>query len=1099
MSTTSKPKSTSRSYPWSQKNLISFNPFPLYGLSVSDHAVRDELFIFGGLTQGKTINDLYAVEVNTMNITHIMTSGEVPGKRCRHTQLVYENNLVVFGGASEKVEDKLDEGIYILDTESKTWSKPIVNGNAPNGLIGHTATTIGSVLYIFGGQKFGKYYNDLICLDLKALKLQRKKSKFNKFSLGRSRANSVAPCWSVVNTKGEHPPVRSGHTACSYENKIYVFGGTDGHKCYNDMWCYEEKTKTWSNLSCIGFFPVPRERHAGVIVDGVIYIFGGITQKGEELNDLVAFRIANQRWYRFPQMGPSPSARYGLSMSAVNDKIFVFGGDSKQSPKPDSEGDIHILDTAKIKFPPGTLPGMPTMTRRDSSSLRQSIDSSRSEIFQDEPSTIPKILVLAPQSESEENNEQLVSSYQQPPSESRGKMKPNLVIKVPSIGDLKKHMPTDPSLRSTSTDSDQDTDERIKISPPLELRDENASTNIPQAISKIFSVDEDNVSMLDLGKKDHLVMSRPPEIESVNIDIVETKTQLDTINEETEDSENADSEEESEYSSSEEEYSHEEEFQENETPNETEIHVEGSNLRSDSEEVDAQSNADIPAQDNLDDEQPHDHQVSPLQDIREDETLEQSTHVTSHIVSPSTLDRPGIGRVKHLSLPGNLENYSLSKRGEHDYDVSLLMNRLTIQSPLVPSVSTPDKESFMSFPESGTSSPELNVDDSRVDEKEEHVMELKKYDQDIEEYKRRETWLNAELDLAKKLGYVVDLSYSDDVDLEVMMTNFGEPGSEKYRVMQSIVNMKQELAKAKEVIKTQELVASEKVMAAEKERTAALEEAALYKSKLDEFESSHKGKHDEFESPGLETSSQESEKIKKLESQLAQVLKENKLLSNQLLRYYKKTEKERTKAQSYQERENFENVRTETSNESREQVLPELEKLRARVVNSEAQLEDSNNRLSKMDSELQKHKEDSRVQVSHLKESLERYHIIFEQINTSINVTNERHDRLEKLLKKLRNKKIKYEAEVAELKVELNIKQGEVAQVEDKIKEMEKLLENIQDEGRILRLMMQEGIKELLNINIGGNKEGNIWQTMRVKQLEEELKQLKSLQDENGV
>ncbi|CAG8783663.1 14864_t:CDS:2, partial [Racocetra fulgida] len=87
------------------------------------------------------------------------------------------------------------------------------------------------------------------------------------------------------------------------------------------------------------------------IIDGIIYIFGGLDQEDKELGDLTSFQISTQRWYMFQKMGPSPSPRYLHTMSAENEKIFVFGGESNQSSKPDEDGVIHILDTSRIKYP----------------------------------------------------------------------------------------------------------------------------------------------------------------------------------------------------------------------------------------------------------------------------------------------------------------------------------------------------------------------------------------------------------------------------------------------------------------------------------------------------------------------------------------------------------------------------------------------------------------------------------------------------------------------------------------------------------------------------------------------------------------------------
>ncbi|CAG8724353.1 5833_t:CDS:2, partial [Dentiscutata heterogama] len=236
-------------------------------------------------------------------------------------------------------------------------------GRPPNGLIGHSTSLIGSVVYIFGGQNGIKYFNEMIAFDLKVLKLQRKRSRLSKFSL--NRASTPGSHWNYITpNKNEHsvPSCRSGHTACEYKDKIYIFGGSNGEKCFNDTWCYDTLNGTWSELSCTGYVPTPRERHGAARIDDILYVFGGKTHEGDVLGDLFAFKIKSQRWYKFPEMGPAASPRYDLSMAVVDqDKIFIFGGDSNGSIKPDVDGNIHVLDTSKIKFPSDTNPPKQTV------------------------------------------------------------------------------------------------------------------------------------------------------------------------------------------------------------------------------------------------------------------------------------------------------------------------------------------------------------------------------------------------------------------------------------------------------------------------------------------------------------------------------------------------------------------------------------------------------------------------------------------------------------------------------------------------------------------------------------------------------------------
>ncbi|CAG8454573.1 5924_t:CDS:10 [Diversispora eburnea] len=1058
-----------RSYPWCQKNLNLLNPFSRYDFSMSDRSINDELFVFGGLTQENATNDLYSIDITTLNVNLLTASGEIP-KKYRHTQFIYENNIIVFGGVSENPENKSDGNIYLLNTFSRAWSKYTVNGNSPDNLVGYASTIIGSTIYVFGGQNLGNYFNELMCLNLKSLKLRRKRSKL-KFSLGRSRANSVVLRWEVVNSVNKGPSSRSGHSACAYDNKIYIFGGTDGRKCFNDIWSFNVETGIWTELSCIGYFPEPRERHAAILVDDVLYVFGGKTQENEELGDLAAFRIANQRWYRFPQMGPSPSPRYGLAMSAINDKIYVFGGDSQKIPKPGSDGCIHILDTSGVP---------PILMQRDTNSPRQSIESTRSTRSD---STASRISIAGPQVDTEKSQEQqqkLSSSHKISFDFRSNKAKPNLVIKVPSITEFTKHI-DEKSLPPTVILQDNSIQENINPSKEINNNINISNSEFVDSTDDFEDSEEheqDITQEVFVSKRDSLLNT-----------IIE-ESEEEEIYEESEDEEESVIYEEPDDEYEEPEYEEYEERPENEEEEEN-INSEVQSLRESSNGTDTFytiSQAESEIINNLEDEnnlEENDFEEVVSNNFEEDDDQMDEyirndlieRKVNKKPISPRDYRRPN-SQLSHYDIQPLESKTYLARRRE-------MNNRLSdVNINIVPSISTPDKESFMMSASESTESDTSNESNMRPK-------------------------LHAELDLAKKSGYTSNLvrgeNSFEDVDIEVLMKDMGEPGSEKYKVMQSIIRMKKELVKAKETIAIQAQIASEKMSIAEKERTAALKEVSLYKKKLDELKSTTTN------TEGI-INSQEMQKTANLESQLSRVLKENKLLSNQLLKYYKKNEKERTKAMASKEKENFENIRMEISSKSREQMLPKLQVLRDRVSNSELKLEESNCNLTKVNSELQKSKENSKesqVELKNLKGSLESHYILFQQINNSINFTNEKTDKLEKLLKRLRNDKLQYETEIAELKIELELKSNEVKLIEDKLEEMETLLENIQNEGRILRLMLQESIKDLFKfsqekkIKSGENDDDekvenieNIWQLMKIKQLEEELKYLKNLQNE---
>lgn len=109
-----------------------------------------------------------------------------------------------------------------------------------------------------------------------------------------------------------------------------------------------------------------------------MYIFGGRTEEGADLGDLAAFRIASRRWYTFQNMGPSPSARSGHSMTAHGRQIIVLAGEPSTAPRDPAElSMVYILDTGKIRYPNdnpqsgAVQPSSPT--RRPSTEVRSGI------------------------------------------------------------------------------------------------------------------------------------------------------------------------------------------------------------------------------------------------------------------------------------------------------------------------------------------------------------------------------------------------------------------------------------------------------------------------------------------------------------------------------------------------------------------------------------------------------------------------------------------------------------------------------------------------------------------------------------------------------
>ncbi|KAK4555360.1 Negative regulator of mitotic exit [Recurvomyces mirabilis] len=356
-------------YPWSQRRLnftVSHtNPFPRYGAAVNATSSKDgSIYLMGGLINGSTVKgDLWMVEAGAPNTPSneaqmtcfpVATTSEGPGPRVGHASLLVGNAFIVFGGDTKMDDgDQLDDTLYLLNTSTKQWSRALPAGPRPPGRYGHTLNILGSKIYIFGGQVEGYFFNDLVAFDLNALQ-----QATNRWEILIQNTIDGGP------PHGQIPPARTNHSMISWNDKLYLFGGTDGVNWYNDVWSYSPHTNSWTQLDCIGYIPSPREGHAAALVGDVMYIFGGRTEEGNDLGDLAAFRITSRRWYTFQNMGPSPSPRSGHSMTTVGKSIVILAGEPSSAPRDPVElGMAYYLDTAKIRYPPDSASQTPVNDR----------------------------------------------------------------------------------------------------------------------------------------------------------------------------------------------------------------------------------------------------------------------------------------------------------------------------------------------------------------------------------------------------------------------------------------------------------------------------------------------------------------------------------------------------------------------------------------------------------------------------------------------------------------------------------------------------------------------------------------------------------------
>ena len=122
----------------------------------------------------------------------------------------------------------------------------------------------------------------------------------------------------------------SAFVSVLYKGRYFLIGGYGHGGVYlSDNWVYDCETSHWSwfdtRTTQIGW-QVPALHSASSCLYGSrLYAFGGITQKGQHLKGLMELDLDTGAWTgRTDDQGPS--SRWGASLVAYKDHIYLFGG-----------------------------------------------------------------------------------------------------------------------------------------------------------------------------------------------------------------------------------------------------------------------------------------------------------------------------------------------------------------------------------------------------------------------------------------------------------------------------------------------------------------------------------------------------------------------------------------------------------------------------------------------------------------------------------------------------------------------------------------------------------------------------------------------------
>lgn len=109
--------------------------------------------------------------------------------------------------------------------------------------LSHTATCVGSYLFIIGGHDGVNFSSDVLLFNLgPSLSLSFPPSLSLSLSLPNPNSRflpTVTLSWETRNSYGKPPSARGYHATVLYDSRVLVLGGFDGHNVFDAAHCLE--------------------------------------------------------------------------------------------------------------------------------------------------------------------------------------------------------------------------------------------------------------------------------------------------------------------------------------------------------------------------------------------------------------------------------------------------------------------------------------------------------------------------------------------------------------------------------------------------------------------------------------------------------------------------------------------------------------------------------------------------------------------------------------------------------------------------------------------------------------------------------------------
>ncbi|XP_061340684.1 thiohydroximate-O-sulfate sulfur/sulfate-lyase (nitrile-forming) NSP5 [Gastrolobium bilobum] len=158
--------------------------------------------------------------------------------------------------------------------------------------------------------------------------------------------------WVQLDQKGTGQGARSSHAIATVGQKVYAFGGEFEPRVPvdNKVHVFDLETLTWSVADVSGDTPPPRVGVTMAAVGETIYVFGGRDVEHTELNEFYSFDTTNNKWALISSGDVGPPNRSYHSTTSDEQHIYIFGGCGVNGRLNDLWA-FDVVDNKWVEFP----------------------------------------------------------------------------------------------------------------------------------------------------------------------------------------------------------------------------------------------------------------------------------------------------------------------------------------------------------------------------------------------------------------------------------------------------------------------------------------------------------------------------------------------------------------------------------------------------------------------------------------------------------------------------------------------------------------------------------------------------------------------------